>query len=106
MLKGKKAERKAWMAGFCLILLTLLATPVFAKTISLKGIGAVPILALIIGIIIVLLQLIPAAILFFSFVGTLSAMVFKGRMVTAEEVDEGTEAIAIPRYEPIRIEGE
>ena len=37
---------------------------------------------LIIGAMIVLLQLIPATILFFSFIGTTSAMVFKGKKVS------------------------
>jgi hypothetical protein len=47
--------------------------------------------------VIVLLQLIPAAILFFSFVGTTSGMVLK-RKKAGEEVAE--EKAVLPGYEP------
>ena len=106
MTKEKRTEKKAWMAGFLIVFLTLLATPVVAKSISLKGIGAVPIIAIAIGIVIILLQLIPAMILFFSFVGTLSAMAFKGRKIVEEAVDKGAEAIGIPRCDPMGLEHE
>ncbi len=106
MLKEKKTEKKAWMVGFVIIFLTLLATPVFAKAISLKGIGTVPTIGIIIGIIIVLLQLVPAAILFFSFIGSICAMIFKGTRIMEGAAEKGTETIAIPRYEPIGIENE
>jgi hypothetical protein len=44
--------------------------------------------------VIILLQLIPAAILFFSFIGTTSAMVFKGKK------GEEQAAEVIPGLEP------
>jgi len=106
MLKEKRTTKKAWITGLIIIFLTLMASPVFAKTISIKGIGAVPLIAVIIGIIIVLLQLIPAAILFFSFIGTISAMVFKGKKTMEEVVDEEKETVPIPGYEPIPIKNE
>jgi Zn-dependent protease with chaperone function len=85
MLKG----RKTWVVGLTSGLITLMATPAFAKSISLKDAGVALWIFIIIGTVIVLLQLIPAAILFFSFVGTSSNMVFKrkreGEKAAAEE---------------------
>ena len=85
MLKG----RKTWLVGLMIGLVTLIATPAFARGISFKDAGITLWIFIIIGAVIVLLQLIPAAILFFSFIGTSSSMVFKGRKeageVTAEE---------------------
>jgi hypothetical protein len=45
---------------------------------------------------IVLLQLIPAAILFFSFIGTSSSMVFKKKKEAGEEV-------VLPAGEPVAV---
>ena len=73
MEKTKKGLRVGLMVG----LISLMATPAFARTISLKDAGIGLWIFIIIGAIIVLLQLIPAAILFFSFVGTGTTMVFK-----------------------------
>ena len=69
-------KRKSFLAGVMVGLITLIATPAFAKSISLKDAGIALWIFIIIGAIIVLLQLIPAAILFFSFIGTSSNMVF------------------------------
>ena len=54
---------------------------------------------MIIGAVIVLLQLIPAAILFFSFIGTTSAMVFKGKKKEEEvaEITPGLEAAPVKK---------
>jgi len=70
-------ERKLWAAGITIGLIILMATPAFAKSLSLKDAGVALWIFIIIGAVIVLLQLIPAAILFFSFVGTSSSMVLK-----------------------------
>jgi hypothetical protein len=70
-------------------LVMLMATPAFAKSISLKDAGIALWIFIIIGTVIVLLQLIPAAILFFSFIGTTSSIVFKGKK-KEEEVAEVT----------------
>ena len=75
MVKG----RKSWLVGLMSGLIILMATPAFAKPISFKDAGVALWVFVIIGTVIVLLQLIPAAILFFSFVGTSSNMVFKRR---------------------------
>lgn len=95
MLKGKKG----WMAIMVTGLVMLMATPAFAKTISMKDAGIALWIFIIIGAVIVLLQLIPAAILFFSFIGTSSAMVFKGKRVEEEaiEVTPGVEPAAVKK---------
>jgi len=81
--------RRSSLVGLTSVLMTLVATPTFAKSISVKDAGVALWIFIIIGTIIVLLQLIPAAILFFSFVGTSSSMVFKrkkeGEKAAAEE---------------------
>ena len=77
---------------------TLMATPAFARGISLKEAGIALWIFIIIGAIIILLQLIPAIILFFSFIGISSSLVFK-RKKTPKEADAG-EKVVIPGYEP------
>lgn len=111
MLKKKRVAPKVWVAGLTVSFLitcglTLMASPVFAKTINLKFIGTVPLIAIIIGIIIVLLQLIPAAILFFSFIGTISTMIFKGRKATEEVVEGEEETVPFSGYGPIPVKNE
>jgi len=66
--------------------MTLLATPAFARSIELKGAGTALWVFLIVGSIIVLLQLIPAAILFFSFIGAASTKALKKEKKTEEGV--------------------
>ena len=70
-------ERKPWVAAAIFGLIIMMATPAIAKSPSLKDAGVALWIFIIIGTVIVLLQLIPAAILFFSFVGTSTNMVFK-----------------------------
>src|SRR4030043_1706000 len=96
MLKGKKGLEIGLIVG----LISLMATPAFAKSISLKEAGVTLWIFIIIGAIIVLLQLIPAAILFFSFIGTTSSMVFKREKAMEETVAEEKEKVLIPGYEP------
>jgi hypothetical protein len=55
----------------------LFSTPAFARSIELKGAGTALWIFLIVGAIIVLLQLIPAGILFFSFIGTATSAALK-----------------------------
>jgi flagellar basal body-associated protein FliL len=97
MLKGKKRLAVGLMVG----LMSLMATPAFAKSISLKEAGVTLWIFIIIGAFIVLLQLVPAAILFFSFIGTTSSMVFK-RKKAAEEASAEEKAL-LPGYEPATI---
>jgi len=70
-------KMKGLKVGLMVGLMTLMASPAFARSISLEGAGTALWIFLIIGAIIVLLQLIPAAILFFSFIGTATTMGFK-----------------------------
>ena len=82
------SKRRTWVIGLTSGLISLIATPVFAKSVSLKDAGVALWIFIIIGAGIVLLQLIPAAILFFSFVGTSSNMVFKRKKESEKEAVE------------------
>jgi hypothetical protein len=88
-MKGLKV---ALMVG----LITLMASPAFARSISLKGAGTALWIFIIVGAIIVLLQLIPAAILFFSFIGTATTMALKKEKKVEEEV-------VVPGAEPVAV---
>jgi uncharacterized membrane protein len=82
MEKKMRTLKVGLMAG----LISLIASPAFAKTASLKDAGVALWIFVIIGGIIVLMQLIPAAILFFSFVGTATTVAFKKEKRAEEEV--------------------
>jgi hypothetical protein len=84
---------KVGMAG---VVMTLFATPAFARSIELKGAGTALWIFLIVGAVIVLLQLIPAAILFFSFIGTATTMALRKEKKVEEEV-------AVPGAEPVAV---
>jgi len=92
MEKKMRLLKVALMVG----LISLTATPAFARSISLKGAGTALWIFIIIGAVIVLLQLIPAAILFFSFIGTATTMAFKKEKKVEEEV-------VLPGAEPVTI---
>jgi hypothetical protein len=64
-------------AGMMGVVMILPSTPAFARSIELKGAGTALWIFLIVGAMIVLLQLIPAGILFFSFVGTATSAALK-----------------------------
>jgi hypothetical protein len=91
-----ESKMKALKVGLMVGLISLMATPAFARSISLKGAGTALWIFIIIGAIIVLLQLIPAAILFFSFIGTTTAMAFKKEKKVEEEV-------VLPGAEPVAV---
>ena len=94
MEKKMKGLKVGLMAG----LITLIASPAFARSISLEGAGTALWIFLIIGAIIVLLQLIPAAILFFSFIGTATTMAFKkGEKVEEEVILPGAEPVVVKK---------
>jgi hypothetical protein len=91
-------KRKILKVGLMGAAMTLLATPAFARSIELKGAGTALWIFLIIGTIIVLLQLIPAAILFFSFIGTATtAALKKEKKVEEEVVLPGSEPVAVKK---------
>jgi hypothetical protein len=92
MEKAKKGLKMGLTVG----LITLMASPAFARSISLKEGGTMLWIFIIVGAIIVLLQLIPAAILFFSFIGTATTTALKKEKKVEEEV-------VLPGAEPVRV---
>jgi len=84
MFKGKKTLTVGLMVFF----MFLMATPALAKSISLKDAGIALWIFIIIGAIIILLQLIPAIILFFSFIGTATGLVAKRKRGAEETAEE------------------
>jgi len=90
---GKRQTLKVGVMG---AVMTLLATPAFARSIELKGAGTALWIFLIVGSIIVLLQLVPAAILFFSFIGTASTKALKKE----KKIEEG---VVLPGSEPLAV---
>jgi hypothetical protein len=91
-----KNLHKAMTMVLMVALISLIATPAFARSISFKEAGTALWIFVIVGAIIVLLQLIPAAILFFSFIGTAATVVFKGEKKVEEEVVlPATEAVPV-----------
>ena len=90
--------REVLKAGVVGVAMTLLATPAFARSIELKGAGPALWIFLIVGAVIVLLQLIPAAILFFSFIGTASTTALrKEKKIEGEVVLPSSEPAAVSR---------
>lgn len=81
---------------------TLMATSAFAKGFSIKDAGISLWIFIIIGAFIILLQLIPAAILFFSFIGTGTAMAFRRKKAMDGEREK--EGVALPGYDPVKNE--
>jgi len=77
---------KGLKVGLMVGLISMMASPAFARSISLKEAGTALWIFIIIGAIIVLLQLIPAAILFFSFIGTTTTMALRKEKKVEEEV--------------------
>ena len=87
---------KGLKVGLAAGLMTLMASPAFARSISMKEGGTILWIFIIIGAIIVLLQLIPAAILFFSFIGTATTLALKKEKKVEEEV-------VLPGAEPVTV---
>ena len=82
--------------------LVQMATPAFAKSFSLKDAGISLWIFLVIGAIIILLQLIPAGILFFSLVGSATSLAF-GRKKALEERGAEKEKEQIVAGEPLTV---
>jgi hypothetical protein len=92
---GKRQTLKVGVIGAAMI---LLATPAFARSIELKGAGTALWIFLIVGTLIVLLQLVPAAVLFFSFIGTASTKALKiEKKIEREVVLPGSEPVAVSK---------
>ena len=93
-----KNLHKATTIILMVALITLIATPAFARSISLKDAGTALWIFVVIGAVIILLQLIRAAVLFFSFIGTITAVAFKGEKKAEEEdVFPATEAVPVKK---------
>lgn len=91
-------KRQALKVGVIGVAMTLLATPALARSIELKRAGTTLWIFLIIGAIVVLLQLVPAVILLFSFIGTATTAVMKKEKKVEEEgILSGTEPVAVKR---------
>jgi len=84
--------------------ITLLATPAFARSFSVKDAGISLWIFIIVGAVIILLQLVPATILFFSMVGTASAAVFGRKKGQEEQEAKEGEELAFAGSAPARIE--
>ena len=97
MLKGKKPWLTGIIIGLIIPLLAGMATPAFARGISFKDAGIALWIFIIIGAIIVLLQLIPAIILFFSFIGTATGLIAKKK---ASEKGAAEEKAILTGVEP------
>jgi hypothetical protein len=92
---GKRRILKVGVIG---AMMTFIATPAFARSIELKGAGTALWIFLIVGAIVVLLQLIPAGILFFSFIGTATAGALKKEKKAEEEgVLPGAQPVAVKK---------
>ena len=92
MEKIKQGLKVGLMVG----LMSVMATPAFARSISFKEAGTALWIFIIVGAVIVLLQVIPAAILFFSFIGTATTLAFKkGKKAEEEVVIPGAEPVAV-----------
>jgi predicted membrane protein len=94
-------KRKPWLIVAMIGLMFLMATPAFARSITLKDAGIALWIFIIIGAIIVLLQLIPAIILFFSFIGTSTGLIAKKK---ASEKVEAEEKVILTGAEPAPVE--
>jgi len=89
-------KREMLKTGMMGAVMALLATPAFARSVELKEAGAALWVFVAIGAVIILLQLIPAAILFFSFIGTTVTMTLKKEKRVEEEV-------MVPGLEPVAV---
>jgi len=80
-------------------LITLISSPTFARPLNFKEHAMALWIFIIIGTFIVLLQLIPAVIVFFSFIGTTTTIAFKKE----SKVEEG---VVFPYTEPVEVRGQ
>jgi hypothetical protein len=74
----------------------LVASTAFARSLNLKDAGISLWIFIVIGGMLILLQLIPAGILFFSFIGSASALAFKQKKVSGEKETEDEKKQSLP----------
>ena len=86
------------MVGLMIGLISLMTSPAFARSITFKEHGMTLWLLIIIGAFIALLQWSPTVIVFFSFIGTITAIAFKKESKVQEEVVLlDTESVSVRR---------
>jgi hypothetical protein len=78
------------------VFFVLVATTAFARSLNLKDAGISLWIFIIIGGMLILLQLIPAGILFFSFIGSASALAFKQKKISGKKETEEEEKQVLP----------
>lgn len=98
MSKVKRIFVASLITGWIL----LVATTAFAKSFSVKDAGISLWIFFVIGAMLILLQLIPAGILFFSFIGSASTLAFKRKKVSEEKGIEEKEKLVLPG-EPLTV---
>jgi hypothetical protein len=74
----------------------LMASTAFARSLNLKDAGISLWIFIIIGGMLVLLQLIPAGVLFFSFIGSASALAFKQKKISGKNETKGEKKQVLP----------
>jgi hypothetical protein len=74
----------------------LMATTAFARSLNFKDAGISLWIFIIIGGMLILLQLIPAGILFFSFIGSASALAFKQKKISGKNETEEEKKQVLP----------
>jgi len=95
--------KRSLVVGLIMVFVVLLTTPAFSGSINFKDAGIPLWIFVISGATIVVLQLIPTAILFFSFIGTASLIVFKLKKVLEECLAKEKQKIVLPGYEATTI---
>lgn len=91
------------VAELTVVLIAMMAAPAFSGSINLKDVGVGIWIFIFTGAVVVLFQFIPAAILFFSFLGTTSLIVFKLNKVLEELPAKEREKVLLPGYEPTTV---
>ncbi len=89
-------KTRSLKVGLMAAMICLAASPAFARTASMKDAGVALWIFVIIGAFIVLMHLVPAAILFFSFVGTVTSVTIKKGKKSEDEA-------LLPGVEPARV---
>jgi hypothetical protein len=87
------------MVGLVIGLISLMTSPAFARSITFKEHGMTLWIFIIIGAFIALLQWIPTVIVFFSFIGTITAIAFKKESRVEDEV-------VLLDFEPVEVRGQ
>ena len=91
--------KRILVVGLTAVWIALVATPAFSGSINLNNAGVGVWIFILTGAVIVLMQFIPAAMLFFSFLGTTSFIVLKQKKLMQELAAE-REKVLLPQHVP------